>query len=385
MLGADRDSRIRAIVVGTGVIGRVHIDALRRNDVEVVSVVASSAARSAEAAKEFGVSRGDPNLKTALASASADSVHICTPNNQHYGMARDSIDAGKHVVCEKPLTLTALEAADLHRRAIEKGVVNAVCFNNRFYPLVQEVVAHRRSDKLGEIFAIRASILDDGLWGFEDAGWRLDRDVGGASVVTSTTGSHLLDLASFVLGSRVESVCADFGVIVPARIRALPRGTSSSNNQVGGEEIAHLLVRFRSGAQGLLSLSAMAAGHPYQVKFELDARKCGMGWDSERPSELWIGHRDRPNEVVLPDSRQMIDGSDKYLDMPGAYREGFSDTFRLFFKRVYADIARGPNERSNDDYPTFADGYTGLIVHEAVMESVKTRGWVDINWDALDM
>lgn len=378
----ERTRRPRAIVAGVGMIGRVHIDALRRNNVEVVSVVASSAARSLEAAAEFGVPRGDPDLATALAEAGADSVHVCAPNNQHYEMARDALEAGKHVICEKPLTLTAEDAADLRSRAEGAGLVNAVCFNNRFYPLVQEVEARRRSDGLGRIFAVRASILDDSLWRASDSDWRLDRTIGGDSLVTSTTGSHLLDLASFIAGSRVAAVCADFGLMHPGRVKLNGSGGQGSDDAVGGEEIANLLVRFESGARGALSLSAMAAGHPYRVKFEMDASEYGVGWDSERPGELWIGHRERPSEVVIPDGRQMSDGSEKYLDMPGAYREGFSDTFRLFFSRIYRDIARAPEERVDDDYPTFAAGHAGLIVHEAIMESVRQGRWTDVDWDA---
>ena len=370
----ERTRRPRAIVVGVGTIGRVHIDALRRNNVEVVSVVASTAARGVEAAEEFGIPRGDPDLATAIGEAGADVVHICAPNDRHYGMAREALTAGKHVVCEKPLTLVPEDAADLRSRAAAAGLVNAVCFNNRFYPLVQEVAARRQSNGMGRVFMVRASIVDDSLWAESDSDWRLDPATGGQSLVTSTTGSHLLDLTSFVTGSRVAAICADFGVMYPGR------GTPDG---VGGEEIANILVRYESGALGALSLSSMAAGHPYRVKFELDASEYGVSWDSERPNELWIGHRDKPNEVVIPDGRQMSAGSERYLDMPGSYREGFSDTFRMFFSRVYRDIARRPEERGEADYPTFAAGHAGLIVHEAIMESVRRGRWTDVDWGAL--
>ena len=370
----ERKRRPRAIVVGVGTIGRVHIDALRRNNVEVVSVVASSAERSAEAAEEFGLPRGDPDLETAIAEAGADGVHICAPNDRHYDLARTALAAGLHVICEKPLTLTARDAADLRGHAEAGDLVNAVCFNNRFYPLVHEVEARARADGLGRVFMVRASIVDDSLWKEADFDWRIDPAIGGQSLVTSTTGSHLLDLTSFVIGSRVTSVCADFGLMYPDRAR--------SQNGVGGEEIANIMVRYESGALGALSLSSMAAGHPYRVKFELDASGYGVSWDSERPGELWIGHREKPNEVVIPDGRQMSAGSERYLDMPGAYREGFSDTFRMFFGRVYRDIARRPEERGEADYPTFAAGHAGLIVHEAIMESVTQKRWADVDWGA---
>jgi predicted dehydrogenase len=364
----------RAVVVGVGMIGRIHINALRRNGVEVVSVVASSAARSAAAADQFRVPRGDPDLATALAGAAPDVVHICTPNHQHYAMARAALAAGKHVVCEKPLTLLPAEAADLRTRAADAGLVNAVCFNNRFYPLVQEMAARQRSGSLGSVFAVRASIVDDSLWAESDTDWRLDPTTGGPSVVTTTTGSHLIDLTSFILGDRVAAVCADFHTAYPAR------GAAAAGP--GGEEIANLLVRYESGARGALSMSHMAVGHPYRLAVEIDAAESGAGWNSERPNELLIGHRARPNEIVTPDPREASEAARGFFENPGAYREGFSETFRLLFREVYRDVGRAPAERGEPAYPTFAAGHAGLIVHDAIMRSVRDAGWVDVDWPA---
>lgn len=359
-------------MVGVGTIGRIHIDALRRNGVDVVSLVASSEARSTELANKFGVPRGDPTLASAIAEADPDVVHICTPNAYHYEMAREALTAGKHVVCEKPLTLRTRDAADLRARAAGDGLVHAVCFNNRFYPLVQELAARRRTGKLGQVFVVRASVVDDSLWAKPDTDWRLDPAIGGMSLVTSTTGSHLLDLTSFIVGSRVAAVCADFATAYPSRRKG--------NGQAGGEEIANLLVRFESGARGALSMSHMAAGHPYRVGIEIDAAECGASWHSERPNELWIGHRDRPNEVMLPDPQQASSGAETYFENPSAYREGFSDTFRLLFREVYGQVGLGVEERAEPAYPTFAAGHAGLIVHDAIMRSVAKDRWSEVDW-----
>ncbi len=373
---ADPGRPHRAVVVGVGMIGRIHINALRRSGVEVVSVVASSAVRGAAAAAEFRVPRGDPDLATALAGADPDVVHICAPNREHYAMARAALAAGKHVVCEKPLTMLPAEAAELRARAADAGLVNAVCFNNRFYPLVQELAARQRSGSLGSVFAVRASIVDDSLWHESDTDWRLDPAIGGPSVVATTTGSHLVDLTSFILGDRVAAVCADFHTAYPARAAAAAGP--------GGEEIANLLVRFESGARGALSMSHMAVGHPYRLAVEIDAAEAGAGWNSEHPNELLIGHRARANEIVTPDPREASDAARGFFENPGAYREGFSETFRLLFREIYRDVGRAPAECGEPTYPTFAAGHAGLIVHDAIMRSVRDAGWAEVDWTALN-
>jgi len=182
---------LRAIVVGAGSIGRIHVHALRRNRVEIASLVTSTPDRSIESATELGVPRGDPDLATALEKAEADSVHICATNVHHYPMAKQSLLAGKHVICEKPFTITSDQAAELHALAVESGLVHAICFNNRFYPLVQDIGARMRSGEIGRPFQVRASICDDGLWSDIDGGWRLDPALGGESVAMATTSAWI--------------------------------------------------------------------------------------------------------------------------------------------------------------------------------------------------
>ncbi len=365
----------RAIVVGAGVIGRVHVNALRLNNVDVASVIASSPVRGREAADELGVSRWDPDLQTALASTDADAVHIATPNVFHHGMAVAALEAGKHVICEKPLTRTTAEAADLYARTRDSGQVHAICFNNRFYPLVQEVAARQRAGDLGRVFVIRVSVVDDGLWASTDGGWRLDPAVGGESIVTATTGSHLFDLASLVVGSRVKSVSADFATVHPVRT---PDGETEIH--VDGEDVANILVRFESGARGAVALSSVSAGHPYRVRFEIDAANNGVTWDSESSGELWIGHRDRPNEVLWPDPRVFSPGALAYADNPGSYREGFLDSFRLLFRDIYEQIGRDRADRPSPTFPTFREGYAGMLVQQAVIDSARGGRWVDVDW-----
>jgi predicted dehydrogenase len=294
-----------------------------------------------------------------------------------------ALEGKVHVVCEKPLGIDVNEAAELHEAARQAGVVHAVCFNNRFYPLVQEIAARRREGLLGRTFLIRASIADDTLWHHSDWDWRLDPSIGGPTVVTSTTGSHLLDLMMFLLGARPTAICATFGMAHASRQPPGSRdGVTTIPSGSAGDDFAGLLVRFSDGTQAVLSLSHVAAGHPYRVRVEIDAELAGVSWDSERPNDLWIGHRDNPNELLVADPRHMRPDAQRYLDKAGAYREGFDETFRLMFRDVYARIANGPGASAT--YPTFNDGHRQLVVHQAIQTSVAEGRWVDLDWSDFD-
>lgn len=378
----DASPPIRAAVVGPGTIGRIHVDALRRNGVEVVSVVASTVERARAAADTLRVPHADESLDAAL-HRGLDTVHICAPNALHRELVLQALQHNVHVICEKPLGINVAEADELSTAARDAGVVHAVCFNNRFYPLVQEIAARRRESLLGRTFLVRASIADDTLWQRSDWDWRLDPSVGGPTVVTSTTGSHLVDLVMFLLGDRPAAVCATFGT---AHVDRRPPTSNDSEPRVPPgsyrDDLAGFLVRFTNGTQAVLSLSHVAAGHPYRVKVEIDAELAGVSWDSERPNELWIGHRDEPNELLVADPRHMRSDAQRFVAKAGAYREGFDETFRLLFRDVYAHIAGGNDVPA--PYPTFTDGHRQLVVHEAIQTSVAEHRWVDLNWSDFD-
>lgn len=349
---------------------------------EVVSVVASTMERARAAADSLRVPHADETLAAAL-DRGLNAVHICAPNALHRDLVLQALQRNVHVICEKPLGINVVEAAELSTAAREARVVHAVCFNNRFYPLVQEIAARRREGLLGRAFLVRASIADDTLWHRNDWDWRLDPSIGGPTVVSSTTGSHLLDLVMFLLGDRPTAVCATFGTAhadrtAPESEATEPRVPSGSAR----DDIAGLLVRFADGAQAVLSLSHVAAGHPYRVQVEIDAESAGVSWDSERPNELWIGHRDEPNELLVADARHMRPSARRFVDKAGAYREGFDETFRLLFRDIYAHIDAGNDAQT--PHPTFIDGYRQLIVHEAIQTSVAERRWVDLDWSAFD-
>ncbi len=344
--------------------------------------MASTAERAQIAADSLRVPHADASLAAAL-DRGLDAVHICAPNALHRELVLEALEDNVHLVCEKPLGITETEASELAAAARAAGVVHAVCFNNRFYPLIQEIAARRHEGLLGRPFLVRASIADDTLWHRNDWDWRLDPSIGGPTVVTSTTGSHLIDLVVFLLGDRPTAVCAAFGTAhADRRPPGAQEDTPSIPTGSAGDDLAGLLVRFSSGAQAVLSLSHVSAGHPYRVQVEVDAELAGVSWDSETPNELWIGHRDEPNELLVADARHMRPDARRFADKAGAYREGFDETFRLLFRDVYAHIAARP--AASVPYPTFTDGHRQLVVHEAIQTSVSERRWIDLDWTGFD-
>jgi predicted dehydrogenase len=374
--------RVGVGVIGVGTIGRFHVEAARRLGAEVVAVAASSAGRAERLAAELGVAAtGD--YRDLLADDAVEVVHVCTPNDLHFPIARDALRAGKHVVCEKPLTLTSDESAELLRLAASTDRVHAVCFNNRFYPLVWEARARIAGGALGRVFGLRGFILEDSLLADDAFDWRLDPARGGDSCAMATIGCHLIDLVGFVLGGRPVSVCADFTTVHPVRRRPVDRANGPSGAPrfeevvVRSEEAASLLVRFDSGAHGVLGVSRAAAGRRYRISLELDGTAAALAWDSEAPNRLWVGHDDRANELLLRDPPLLSEAARPYAAYPGAYQEGFADTFKGLLSAVYRRVA-APDGAAAPDFPTFADGHAAMLVHDAVMASARRGVWVEV-------
>lgn len=364
-------------IVGVGAIGRLHMEAARRAGGRVVSAVASGPERARRLAAELDVPVTS-DYATVLADPEIEVIHICTPNVLHDPMARAALQAGKHVICEKPLALTSHQAADLLRLAEAASVVHAVGFNNRFYPLVREARARVAVGDLGRVFAIRGFILEDSLVSSATHDWRLEPAVGGDSCAVATIGSHLFDLSSYVLDTPIVAVCADFTTVHPVRQRPARLNATTEPVPVTStaEEVANILVRFASGAHGVLGVSQATSGRRYQITLGIDGTAAALAWDSEASNHLWIGHATRANEIMLADPVLLSPAARPYASSHGAYPDGFSATIERLVRAVYRRLrgdAPGP-----PDFPTFADGYAALLVHEAVVTSARTRAWVDV-------
>jgi len=380
-----RIADVGAAVIGTGFIGTVHVEALRRIGVQVRGVLGSTPERGESRAEALGVARAYRSLDALLDDPAVDVVHVTSPNHLHVPQAKQILAAGRHVVCEKPLAMTAGESAELVKLAGETGRVNAVNFNIRFYPLHQHVRELVAGGELGDVRFVTGHYFQDWLLLETDWNWRLEPDKGGSLRAVGDIGSHWLDLVTFLTGQPIVSVMADLATFIP--LREQPRGpvetfstdrsTDTVPREMATEDVASILLRFANGARGTVAVSQISAGRKNSLQWEIDGATGSTAWDSETPDHLWLGHRERANEILLRNPSLMGPAGRAASAFPAGHVEGFGDTFGALFRAVYADVVVGhPAERP--PYATFADGHDEMLVGDAVGESARQGRWIDV-------
>lgn len=375
-------------VIGTGFIGPAHIEALRRlGTVNVVALADVDEQTARAKAAALGIARYYGDYREMLINRDIEAVHICTPNNLHYQMSKEAIEAGKHVVCEKPLAISVAEGDELVKLAAKKKVVNAVHFNIRYYPLMRQVRMMVKKGEFGDIFAIHGSYLQDWLFYPTDYNWRLEPDLSGKSRAIADIGSHWIDLIEYVSGLKIVEVFADFATFHKTRKKPLKpvetyagkilRPEDYKDVKISTEDYASVLLRFDNDARGVLTVSQVAAGRKNRLYFELDGSKKAAAWESEKPNHLWIGRRDSSNEELMRDPSLVYPEVRDIISFPGGHNEGFPDTSKQMFREIYAYIAAG-DMKAVPKFPTFKDGLRELVLCEKILESDKTQKWVKV-------
>jgi predicted dehydrogenase len=377
---------IGAAVIGTGFIGTVHVEALRRIGVQVRGVLGSSPERGQARADALGVKRAYRSLDALLADDTVDCVHVTSPNDLHVDQSREILAAGKHVVCEKPLAMTAAESGELVRLASASGLVNATNFNIRYYPLNQHVHELIADGALGEVRLVTGRYFQDWLLLDSDWNWRLQPDRGGALRAVGDIGSHWLDLMTFVTGQHVSEVMADLSTFIgtrheptgPVETFSTARSAESLEREISTEDTASILLRFDGGARGAVNISQISPGRKNSLVYEIDGSDGAWGWDSEQPDQAWAGHRDRPNEILIRNPALMGTAGQAASSLPAGHVEGFFDTFCAHFRAVYADVVAGAPS-SCPSYPTFADGHDEMLVGDAIARSAREGRWIEVD------
>ncbi len=382
-------NRFRSAVVGTGFIGPVHVEALRRAGVEVAAIIGSSPQKSREAAERLGVSIQHVTLDDVLADMSIDAVHLTTPNRYHFGQVAAVIESGKHVMCEKPLAMNSRESSELVRLAADSGAVAGVAYNIRFYPLCHEAADRVRSGAIGEVLHVTGSYVQDWLLYDTDFNWRVLAEEGGELRSVADIGTHWLDLMQFITGRRVVAVCADLQTVHASRHRPASgraetfsdRGETPAEAEmvdITTDDCGCVMLRFDNGANGCLWISQTTAGRKNCLRFEIAGARAALEWNSEKSNSLWIGHRDQANQSLMCDPALMGSPAAGISSYPGGHSEGFPDTFKQLFRSFYGHIA-ADSRSASAPFPTFADGHREIVLCEAILQSHRDRGWVDVN------
>ena len=382
------NSSWRVGVVGTGFIGPVHVEALRRLGIEVVALAGNNAERTAEKARQLLIAESYGSVDEMLARSDINVVHITSPNHLHFPHAKAALLAGKHVVCEKPLAMDTQESGELVRLAKERKLVNAVNFMIRYYPLSQQARALVRQGELGEIYIVQGTYLQDWLLLPTDWNWRLEPEFSGKTRAIADIGSHWLDLTTYITGLTVDSVFADFGTFLGVRQKPTrPVETFTNKAQtpveyveqpIHTEDYASVLIRYNNGARGVMTVSQVSAGRKNRLSYEIDGSRAAVAWDGESPNELWIGHRERPNEVLIKDPSLLSPEARQYAFYPGGHAEGFPDTFKSLYHAIYRYLDAGDFEAA-PDFPTFEDGHQELRIGEAIWQSAHEERWVEVS------
>jgi predicted dehydrogenase len=376
---------IKTAIFGTGFMGRVHLEGVRRVEfVQAAAIVGRNEEAARRLALGFDVPKVTTDYREVLRDPAIDAVHICTPNAQHFLMAKDALEAGKHILCEKPLTTTVAESEELTSLAAKKALRNCVCHNLRYYPQVQQMRRLREAGELGDVLVVQGTYSQDWLLYETDWNWRVDSKAGGSSRCMADIGSHWFDMAEHVTGLRLASLGADLQTFHPTRKQPKRSVETFANKMMAPEDYIETpidtedfgAVVFRMGTRtrGSMTASQVSAGRKNGLRIEIYGTKASVAWDQERPDELWMGRRDAGNQIFVKDPSLLAPGARSYADLPGGHSEGYDDTFKQVFRRFYASIREG----ADPEYPQFTDGLRQMVILNAVLDSNKKRAWVDV-------
>ncbi len=381
--------QIRAGVVGAGFVGPVHVEGIRRSGMgEVIAIADPSGEAASEKASELGIGRVYNNYTDVIRDPDVQVIHNCTPNNLHFPVNRAIMAAGKHVISETPLAVDSREAKLVLNAARRSGVVHAAMFNYRHYPMVERLRAMVRNNELGSIYSVHGSYLQDSFLYETDYDWRVDTSLGGPSRALADIGSHWCDLVQFVTGLKITQVNADLHTFIPVRKKSVTtvgtfgRAAKPHHVQirVATEDYGSVLLQFGSETRGALTVSHVSAGRKNRLFFQIDGSAKSAAWDQEQPDTLWVGRRDRPNEIVGKKPAPPKKEAHRREPYRAGYGEAWADGIKSFIVDVYQYIADGKKPgRDPADFATFEDGYRASVVVDKMLISNRQRRWVKTN------
>lgn len=384
---------LRAGVIGTGFIGPVHIEALKRLGVQVIAVCGSTK-NAHTTAEKWGIPEvyGDYDYHAMYRSPNVDVVHITSPNKVHIEQSLAALAAGKHVICEKPLGMTAKETAKVVA-AVKKqrSPVFAVNYMCRFFPAVLQMRAMVQRGDLGQIIHVEGHFFQDWLLHDTDYNWRLLASEGGKLRAVGDIGTHWIDAVSFILGARTQAVFAHLETFHKTRYR--PRGEVQTFAKVDPkklvpypcdtEDFGSVLLRFGKARHGFVNavhananISQVAAGWKCSLAVGIYGTKGSVRWDLAQPNEILLGRRDEPNQILQRATAGFSEDVAGFTDYPGGHPEGFPDSHKMHYRAVYEHIASG--RKTPALFATAEDGHHEVQLCEAILKSSEQGKWISI-------
>jgi predicted dehydrogenase len=380
-------------IVGAGFIGPHHVDAVRRlGYVDVLALADMNEGLAKQKADALSIPKSYGSYEAMLDDPNIQVVHNATPNFLHYPVNSAVLAKGKHIISDKPLALSGDEARKLRDQASKAGVFNAVTFGYRGNPLVQQARHAVATGRIGKPHFVHGYYIQDWLLRDTDYSWRLEPDKGGESSALGDIGSHWCDLVMHVTGARITHVLGDITTVIPKRKR--PKGAREAFAAATGkeefdlvdikvEDLASVLIRFDNGAKGVFTAGQVCSGHKNDLVFEVCGGAASLKWKQEHQNELWIGHRDEPNQILQKDP-SLIDADVRhYAHLPGGHQEAWADAFSNLMRDIYGTIASGktPTDTLPPAFATFEDGFRANAIVDAILDSAKAGGvWTAVKY-----
>ncbi len=373
---------LHAGIVGAGRIGRAHIAAIRSTGLADVEAVAMrDADRAGSVAKELGIPAYYGDYRDLVADPRVDVVHVCSPNVSHYEICKAAVLAGKPVLCEKPLAISAAQSGELLDLSIARNVKTAVNFVYRHYAPVKELRDIISGGGLGDIYAAHGEYLQDWLLCDSDYDWRVESSSGGPSRAMADIGSHWCDLACFLMGRKIDEACADLATFLPRRWKpgaaAAGRADGGERNRDGRsggagrgsggpslvdvdtEDYGSALLRFSGGVRGNCVISQVSAGGGTGPSIQIDGSRASALWDFGDPERLVIRTRNEPDKILI-------------------FREPARDRThaqRDMIESFYASLANRDAAVGKRSFADFADGHHSVEAIEAMLRSFRSGRW----------
>ncbi|BDG43976.1 Gfo/Idh/MocA family oxidoreductase [Saccharococcus caldoxylosilyticus] len=382
--------KINVGIIGTGFSAVSHIEALRRlPQVQIVAIASSSQEKAVEKAKQFGIPKAYGDYDALIQDPEVEVVHNCTRNYLHFPINKAVLEAGKHLLSEKPLAINSKQSDELNELAKKSPVISAVCFNYRHYPLVAEV-KEILARECSRVHLVYGGYVQDWLLYDTDYNWRLDPLQNGASRAIADIGSHWCDTVQYVLGKKITEVFADLKTVHPIRRKSKHQASTfaSSNEKereniyIDTEDCGSVLIHFEDGTHGVFTVSQVSAGRKNRLYFEIAADTATIAWDQEDPNRLWVGKRDEPNREIVRDPSILSPQAAALSHYPGGHQEGWPDGLKNLFLEFYAAVSERKAEKTETGHFSFAtieDGHQLMKLVDAILESHRLRKWVSIS------
>jgi predicted dehydrogenase len=372
-------------LIGTGYIGSIHLDTLARlSGVKVKTVIDINGKLAKEIAARFNIENSGTDYREVIKDSEIDIIHNCTPNKYHYQITKEALEAGKQVLSEKPLAMTLEEAEKLNNLAEKKKAVTGIDFCYRYYPVVQDMAARVHRGDAGELRMVTGSYLQDWLSSELDWSWRLLKSESGESNITADLGSHWFDLVQFVTGLKVREVICDLATLIPVRkkpkrqVLAFEKveAIESEEVEVEVEDYSAILFRMEGGVPGSFTTSQVCVGRKSDTEFQIYGSQCSYAWNHKDSTLLWIGHREKPNEILIENPILQDPSTAKYASLPAGHPLGYFDAILNLFTDYYEAVENG--DSPGRLRPTFETGYEEMRLLESVLDSHRNRCWVEV-------